>query len=177
MRSSIFVSAVAFAVASAQSDSSSIDAFPQTSLLKMTNSLGVVTGQPAAATSQAAAVTSQPKAVTEQPAAVTSQPLPDNIPAVGTGIHTLTLAGTGSAFNETRTVVVSANNSTTQQVATSTAEASGSGAEKSGSTKSGSSKSASGTGAAEQSEAAAVPNVKVAAGSIVGFGAFMAAFL
>lgn len=52
---------------------SSVDPFPQTSYLAQTNSLGVVTGQPAAATSipdQPAADTSIPT----QPAAVTSQP-------------------------------------------------------------------------------------------------------
>lgn len=179
MRSSIFVSAVAFAVASAQS--SSVDPFPQTAYLTQTNSLGVVTGGPAADT----AIPTQPAADTiipTQPAVVTSQPLPDNIPAVGTGVHTLTLAGTGSAFNQTRTVTVSANNSTTLILAPSTtasgADATGSGASGSGATRSGSQTgSQTGSGASASATGAAAHNFNAAAGGILGFGAFMAAFL
>lgn len=176
MRSSIFVSAAVVAVASAQS--SSVDPFPQTSLLTQTNSLGVVTGMFPVATS-IGAIPTQPDAVTNQPAVVTSQPVPADIPAVGPGVHTLTLPGTGSMFNTTRTVTVSANNSTTLVVAPATsansANPSGSGA--SGASRASGSGSPTGSGAASASTGAAVPNVKVAAGSLVGFGAFMAAFL
>lgn len=160
---------------------SSIDAFPQTSLLAQTNSLGVVTGQFPVATSQPG----QPAVVTQQPgqpAVVTSQPLPADIPAVGSGIQTLLLPGTGSMFNSTRTVVVSANNSTTVQIntavasgsagASGSAKVSGSGASGSGASRSG---SATGTGAPQGSQGAA-SNVKIA-GSFVGFGAMLAAFL
>lgn len=182
MRASVFYSAAFAAAASAQS--SSVDPFPQTSLLAQTNSLGVVTGmfpvntqqpsQPAAVTSQPG----QPAAVTSQPAVVTTQPAPADIPAVGPGVHTLVLPGTGSMFNQTRTVVVSANNSTTVQIQTSTPAASGSagasGASGSGSRPSGS--QSAGASGAETSQGAAA-NVKVAAGGLVGFGAFVAAFL
>ncbi|KAH7095402.1 hypothetical protein FB567DRAFT_512545 [Paraphoma chrysanthemicola] len=178
MRASVFYSAVFAAAASAQS--SSVDPYPQTSQLQFTNSLGVVTGQPAVATS----IPGQPAVVTNiptQPAAVTSQPLPADIPAVGPGLHTLVLPGTGSAFNQTRTVVVSANNSTTVAVQTSAAAsasgssgatASGSGASRA----SGASGSPTGTGAPQNSQGAAA-NVKAAAGGVLGFGAIVAAFL
>ncbi|KAJ4367449.1 hypothetical protein N0V83_007032 [Neocucurbitaria cava] len=176
MRSSIFVSAVAFAVASAQS--SSVDPFPQTSLLAQTNSLGVVTGQPPVATSQP----TQPAANTVQPnlpSAVTTQPLVNSIPAVGTGVHTLLLPGPASNVNSTQTVVVSANNSTTVVLAPATASdasATGSGGS-SGSKTSGASGSATGSGSASSSTGAAAHNVKAAAGGLVGVGAFLAAFL
>ncbi|KAF2833363.1 hypothetical protein CC86DRAFT_461748 [Ophiobolus disseminans] len=170
MRVSVFYSAAFAAVASAQS--SSVDPYPQTTLLRGTNSLGVVTAQPPVAT----LIPSQPAAVISQPAIVTSQPLPANIPAVGPGVHTLVLAGTGSAFNTTRTIVVSANNSTTVQIETSSAAASGSG---SAGTLTGTARvsgSATGTGA-PQNSAGAAANVKAAAGSVLGFGAIVAAFL
>jgi hypothetical protein len=185
MRASVFYSAAFAAAASAQSVfQSSVDPFPQTSLLAQTNSLGVVTGMFPVATSQPsqpAAVTQQPgvpAAVTSQPAVVTSQPLPADIPAVGPGVHTLTLPGTGANFNQTRTVVVSANNSTTVQIQTSTPVASGSGSAGA----SGSGARASGSGSPSGSNAPAASgnsaaNVKVAAGSVLGFGAFVAAFL
>ncbi|EAT77546.1 hypothetical protein HBI56_197260 [Parastagonospora nodorum] len=180
MRASTFFATAAFAVAaSAQSsvsaETSSIDAYPQTSFLKQTNSLGVVTGmpsQPAAATN----IPSQPAAVTSQPAVVTQQPAPADIPAVGPGVHTLVLPGTGSMFNSTRTVVVSADNSTTVQIMTSTPAASGTGAGASGSGARQSGSNASGTNAPQNSQGAAA-NVKVAAGGVLGFGAFVAAFL
>jgi hypothetical protein len=180
MRASIFVSAIAFAVASAQdsSPSSSIDPAPQTTYHTQTNSLGVVTGMPEADTS----IASQPDAATSQPAVVTTQPVPADIPAVGPGVHTLTLAGTGtgSMVNSTRTVTVSANNSTTVALVasptSSDADATGSGASGSGADATGSDASATGSGAGADATGAAV-NVKAAAGSIVGFGAFMAAFL
>jgi hypothetical protein len=201
MRASIFYSAAFAAAASAQSVSfhwdptsaepnltasqSSVDPFPQTSLLQQTDSRGVVTGMFPVATSQPsqpAAVTTQPgqpAAVTTQPAVVTTQPAPADIPAVGPGLHTLVLPGTGSSFNQTRTVVVSANNSTTVQIQTSTPAASG--ADASGSGASGSGPRRSGSGASGSASPSATPgaaaNVKVAAGSLVGFGAIVAAFL
>ncbi|KAF1915184.1 hypothetical protein BDU57DRAFT_595782 [Ampelomyces quisqualis] len=162
---------------------SSVDPFPQTSLLAQTNSLGVVTGQFPVVTqqpTQPAVVTQQPN----QPAVVTSQPVPADIPAVGPGVHTLTLPGTGSMFNQTRTVVVSANNSTTVQVQTSTPVASASGASGSGASGSGASGSGARTSGSQsagasgaQSSQGAAANVKVAAGGLVGFGAFVAAIL
>ncbi|XP_014552697.1 hypothetical protein COCVIDRAFT_109588 [Bipolaris victoriae FI3] len=180
MRASIFVSTVAFALASAQNSSPSEDPAPQTAFLTQTNSLGVVTGMPPVDTS----IANQPDAVTDQPAVVTSQPLPANIPAVGPGVYTLTLAGTGTgtAVNQTRTVTVSANNSTTVVLAPATT-ASGAGATGSGSSPSGASRSGSGSGASATGSGSrpdstgAASNVKVAAGSLMGFGAFMAAFL
>ncbi|EMD58494.1 hypothetical protein GGP41_004360 [Bipolaris sorokiniana] len=179
MRASIFVSTVAFALASAQNSSPSQDPAPQTAFLTQTNSLGVITGMPPVDTS----IANQPDAVTEQPAVVTSQPLPANVPAVGPGVHTLTLAGTGTgtAVNQTRTVTVSANNSTTVVLAPSTtssgAGATGSGSE-SGASRSGSGSGASATGSGGRPDSTgAASNVKVAAGSLMGFGAFMAAFL
>ncbi|KAH8628835.1 hypothetical protein IG631_16092 [Alternaria alternata] len=165
---------------SSSAPSSSIDPAPQTTYLTQTNSLGVVTGMPAADTS----IATQPDAVTSQPAAVTTQPVPADIPAVGPGVHTLTLAGTGtgSMVNSTRTVTVSANNSTTVALVASPtnsdADATGSGASRSGADATGSDASgtATGSGAGADATGAAV-NVKAAAGSLVGFGAFMAAFL
>jgi hypothetical protein len=149
----------------------------------MTDSRGVITGQFPVATSQPtqpAVVTqipSQPGVVTSQPAVVTTQPAPADIPAVGTGITTLILPGTGSMFNQTRTVVVSANNSTTVQIVASTptsgSDATGSGASGSGPRRSGSGAS----GASASATPGAAANVKVAAGSLLGFGAFVAAFL
>lgn len=186
MRASIFVSAAAFALASAQDtsagSSTSIDPFPQTTFTTQTNSLGVVTGMPSVDSS----IPSQPDAVTNQPAVVTAQPAPADIPAVGPGVHTLTLAGTGtgSMVNSTRTVTVSANNSTTVAlVASATSSGAGAtgsgsaGASGSGSDASGSGSSASRTGANRPDKTGAASNVKAAAGSLVGFGALMAALL
>ncbi|KAH7414250.1 hypothetical protein DE146DRAFT_639743 [Phaeosphaeria sp. MPI-PUGE-AT-0046c] len=177
MRASVFYSAAFAAAASAQS--SSIDPYPQTNLLAQTNSLGVVTGQfsqPPVVTQQP----TQPAVVTSQPAVVTTQPVPADIPAVGTGITTLVLAGTGSAFNTTRTIVVSANNSTTVQLVTSTPASGSAGA--SGATGSGGSRvsgsgasGASGTGAPASTGAASA--LQIASGSFFGFGAIVAAFL
>jgi hypothetical protein len=142
---------------------------------------------PAVATqipSQPAVVTqipSQPAVVTaipSQAAIVTSQPLPANIPAVGPGVHTLVLAGTGSMFNQTRTVVVSANNSTTVEILPTPSGSAASGSMiTTGSGAMRPSGSQTGTGAAQQSTGAAVANVQLAAGSVFGFGAFVAAFL
>ncbi|OAL50823.1 hypothetical protein IQ07DRAFT_680166 [Pyrenochaeta sp. DS3sAY3a] len=170
--STIFASAAAFAVASAQS--SSVDPFPQTNLLAQTNSLGVITGQFSVAT----AIPTQPAADTEQPPAATDVGTVETIPAVGTGVHTLTLPGPASNVNATRTIVVSANNSTTVVLGAPTSSgavftspgASGSGASRTP----GASGSPTGSGAPQQSTGAAA---QVVAGSFLGFGAFLAAFL
>ncbi|OAL04612.1 hypothetical protein IQ06DRAFT_99450 [Phaeosphaeriaceae sp. SRC1lsM3a] len=53
-----------------------------------------------------------------EPAVVTLQPSPADFPAVGPGIHTLTLPGTGINFNSSRTIVVSAGPSTTVLIET-----------------------------------------------------------
>ncbi|CAA9958543.1 hypothetical protein CFE70_002071 [Pyrenophora teres f. teres 0-1] len=182
MRASVYVSALTLAVASAQGITStsvgpSIDPAPQTSYLAMTNSLGVVTGMPPVATD----VGTQPAAVTSQPPVVTAQPAPADIPAVGPGLHTLTLAGTGtgSMVNSTRTVTVSANNSTTVQLIASPTSSGAMATGSDGATRSrGSGATGSGaTGTGKPAATGAAANVKVAAGSIVGFGALMAAFL
>jgi hypothetical protein len=210
MRSSTFFSVAAFAAAAVAQDSvsqccrplpaprhatntppqsvssaaaavtSSIDAFPQTSFLTATNSLGVVTGQPAADT----AIPTQPPADTvipTQPAVETNVGTAVTIPAVGTGIHTIPVpnpSGNGSV-----TITVSANNSTTVILGAPTGSASGSGADASntasttrGSQSGSVSGSPTGSGASSSSTAGA-SNIKVAAGSMVGFGAFVAAFL
>lgn len=174
MRSSIFVSVAAFAGA-AVAQSSSVDPAPQTNYLTQTNSLGVVTGGPAA-------VTTQPSVITSQPAVATNVGTAASIPAVAPGIWTIPLPAGG---NNTSLIsyIVSANNSTTVILngpTSSGATATGSGASATGSgaaTKSGSaSGSATGSGSASSSQGAAA-NVQVAAGSLLGFGALMAAFL
>lgn len=178
MRASIFVSAAAFA-AGAFAQSSSGDDFPQTSFLQQTDSLGVVTGQPAPATN----IPNQPPAETNIPALDTSVGIPASIPAVGSGIQTIAVPGTA---NTTRTLVVSANNSTTVVLGDPTsaggsrsAAATGTdgkpittGATRTGSEASGS--ETSGTGA--QSTGAAA-TMRAVAGGVAGVGAFVAAFL
>lgn len=182
-----FALAAFVAAAFAQSETSSVDPFPQTSYLAQTNSLGVVTGQPAAATSipdQPAADTSiptQPAAVTSQPPVDTDVGLPASIPAIAPGsIYTIPVAN----GNATKTYVLSANNSTTlilnqstpgSSAASNSASPTGSGASASGTGRPSGSGTASGTGA--QNSAGAAANLKAAAGSMVGFGAFVAAFL
>jgi hypothetical protein len=149
----------------------------------MTDSRGVITGQFPVATSQPSqpavvtAIPSQPGVVTSQPAVVTTQPAPADIPAVGTGLTTLILPGTGSMFNQTRTVVVSANNSTTVQIVQSTPASSGADATGSGASGSGPRRSGSGASGSPTATPGAAANVKVAAGSLFGFGAVVAAFL
>jgi hypothetical protein len=187
-RCSLFVSpCIGTQLTMIQSASSSVDPAPQTSYLQQTNSLGVVTGmpavatsipsQPAVVTSQPAVVTEQPSVVTEQPSVVTSQPPVVSIPAVGTGIHTVVLPPM-SGSNSSNTVVVSANNSTT--VLLNTGSPSGSGLSGSatrtptGPSGSDASKSSSATGAQSSGAAATMGAL---AGSVVGVGAFMAAFL
>jgi hypothetical protein len=167
MRSTFFVSAAILAVASAQS--SSVDPFPQTNQLTQTNSLGVVTGQPAVATSQPAL----PPADTVQPPAATDVGTVVTIPAVGTGLHTLTLGGVSGNVNGTRTITVSANNSTTLILgATNSASITATGSGASGSGKA--SGSPTGSGSPQQSTNAAIAN---AVGGFAGMGALLAAFL
>jgi hypothetical protein len=151
---------------------SSVDPFPQTNQLTQTNSLGVVTGQPPVATSQPA----QPPADTNIPNQDTDVGTAVTIPAVGTGVHTLTLGGASGNVNGTRTLVVSANNSTTVVLgAPSTASASAtSGAGASGSGRASGSGSPTGSGSPQQSTNAAVANI---AGTFAGMGAIIAAFL
>jgi len=166
--STIFVSAAALAVASAQG-SSSPDAFPQTSFLTQTNSLGVVTGMPAVATS----IPGQPG----QPALMTSQPAVASIPAVGSGIVTLLMPGPSTNVNATQTIVVSANNSTTiilGQPQTAGASATGSNGSNGASGSNGAGASSTSSGKPKASNAAGANAV---AGSFVGAAAFIAAFL
>ncbi|KAF2003320.1 hypothetical protein P154DRAFT_532423 [Amniculicola lignicola CBS 123094] len=180
MRTSIFISAPIFAAAAfAQDSSSTVDAFPQTSYLQQTNSLGVVTGMPAVFTSQPsqpAVFTSQPS----QPAVVTSQPEVATIPAIGTtGLVTIIIPG----VNTTITHVYSGSNSTTVEIintptpsvtTTMSGGASGSGASGTGADATGS--GATG-GASSTSSQGAAATMHAVAGSVVGLGAFMAAFL
>lgn len=176
--------AVAFAqdessAASSEAPSSSIDAFPQTSYLQQTNSLGVVTGMPAAASSQP----SQPAADTSipaQPLPVTSLPAGVSIPAQASGIHTVVIP---LGNNSTTQVVVSANNSTTviYQANTATdASATGTGSRRPTATKSdGSAETGSATGSGATGSSSETPgaaaNLQVAA-SFLGAG-LLAAFL
>jgi hypothetical protein len=187
MRSSIMLSAPIFAIAAlAQDSSSSIDAFPQTSRLTETNSLGVVTGMPGAATS----IPAQPSVITSQPAVATSVGLPAGIPAVGPGLTTLILAGTVSA-NSTRTVVVSANNSTTIIIEPTPSKSDGAsgvvtnsagqtvsslkGTNSQGAFTNSAGQTVSGPATASSTGAAAT--MRAVAGGLVGAGAFVAAFL
>ncbi|KAF2131341.1 hypothetical protein P153DRAFT_429663 [Dothidotthia symphoricarpi CBS 119687] len=179
MRSSIFVSVAAFAGA-AVAQSSSIDPAPQTNYLTQTNSLGVVTGGPAAATAQPSVITSQPAAASNVGVAASNVGVAASIPAVAPGIWTIPLPAGG---NNTSLIsyIVSADSSTTvilNAPTSSAATATGSGASGSGAaTRSGSaSGSATGSGSASSSQGAA-SNVQVAAGGLLGFGALMAAFL
>ncbi|CAI6252494.1 unnamed protein product [Periconia digitata] len=181
MRSYIAVSALVAAVAA--QGSSSADSFPQTAFLTQTNSNGVVTGQPGVATSQPAAATNQPVA----PPADSSQPPVVTIPAVGTtGIHTITQGVPGT--NSTVQITVSASNTTTSVLGelpsgvSSVAGGSGaSGSNGARPTPSGSGSNPSGSGAGSSGPSgsgnAAAPTMKAMAGSLLGAGAFVAAFL
>ncbi|KAF2729765.1 hypothetical protein EJ04DRAFT_446509 [Polyplosphaeria fusca] len=173
-----------FALAAFAQDASSVstpsstgDAFPQTSFLTQTDSRGVVTGMPAPATSVGVADSS----IAVQPPVQTSQPPVNSIPAVGTGVHTLLLPGSA---NSTRTVVVSANNSTTVELTPTPSDASGSGAATGTNAKTtGADASESGaqgsqtTGASGSQSTGAAPTMGALAGGIVGVGALVAAFL
>lgn len=177
MRAAFFIPVFAAAAFAQDSSSSSIDEHPQTTFLQQTNSLGVVTGQPSVITSQP----TNPAVISTQPEAATSVGLPASIPAVGSGITTIVVGGPSTAPNATQTLVVSANNSTTIILSSPTssgASGSGSGATGTGATgsdASGSGGSQTGSGTAQSTGAAAT--MKAVAGSVVGVGAFMAAFL
>ena len=177
MRAAFFTPVFALAVY-AQSQSSSIDDFPQTSFLTQTNSLGVVTGQPAVNTN----VGNPDSSIPAQAPVETSQPPVASIPAVAPGINTIQVPGTG---NTTRTLVVSANNSTTVVLGNPTpsgsptgTEARTTGADASGSGASGASgATGSRTGASGSQSTGAAPTMGAMAGSIFGVGALVAAFL
>ncbi|KAH7130810.1 hypothetical protein B0J11DRAFT_613371 [Dendryphion nanum] len=172
MHAAIFVPIFA-AAALAQSGSSSIDPFPQTSFLQQTNSLGVVTGQPPVATSIPSAAVPN----VSQPPAVTTQPPAASIPALGTGIHTIIQGIPGT--NQTTTLVVSINNSTHSIVTPATSSAgsgSGSGAVTTGTGRATGS-GASGSAATGTNQPGAAATMKAMAGGLVGAGALMAAFL
>lgn len=170
MRASVFVASAFVAVVFAQ-DSSSANPAPQTTLTTQTDSLGVVTGQPTQP--------GQPTQATNQPPLVTSQPAADTIPAVGTtGIVTVTK---GNPDNTTSTIVVSVNNSTTsvmKPTLSAPSDASGSGGSSTPTgTDANGQPSASGSGTSSSSSGAAAATMRAVAGSLVGAGAFVAAFL
>jgi hypothetical protein len=178
MRASIFISASAFAVAAFAAESSSIDPAPQTTFLAQTNSFGVVTGQPAAASS----IPNQPSQALSQPPVATSVGNAASIPDYGPGLHTY---AQGQGTNSTTLIVFSANSngSTTVYQATPTP----SGAKVTGTdgkvTPVASSTVATGTdgkpaaGATSTSSTGAAATMRAVAGSVVGVGAFVAAFL
>jgi len=184
MRASIFISASAFAVAAfAQDSSSSIDAFPQTTFLTQTNSLGVVTGQPSVMTS----IPAQGSQALSQPPVATSVGVAATIPDLGPGLHTYAY---GQGTNSTTLIVFSANvnGSTSFVTPPATSSQSGGVAGVTGTngvftpTQTGTdgklittaSQTGSATGAASTGAAA---TMRAVAGSVVGVGAFMAAFL
>jgi hypothetical protein len=175
MRASIFIASAFTAVVFAQSDSSSsTDPAPQTTFTTQTDSRGVITGQPTIP-GQPAVVTSQPAADTSIPDQITTQPLLQTIPAVGTGINTVTI---GNPDNSTSTLTVSANNSTTLLVAKPTpsgSRTSGSGSETTATNSDGSPVATNSDGSPASTGAAAT--MRAVAGSLVGAGAFVAAFL
>lgn len=179
----VFAAAVFAQSESAAAPSVSLE-FPQTTFLTQTNSRGVVTGQPAVETNQPG----QPPADTSIPPVETNVGTAATIPAVGTGIVTLLLPGTAGP-NSTQTVVVSANNSTTIVLgnggAEPTASVTGTGTEAPEATETGADSTgtetgtATGTvsGTATPDETGAAANLRAVAGSVVGLGAFVAAFL
>jgi len=178
MRASIFISAPIFAIAAlAQSDSSAISSSsysydnPFTSYLTQTNSLGVITGQPAPATS----IPTQPGVVTTQPAVVTSQPLPATLPALSSGFNTIIV---GNSLNQTSTLTVSVGNATTSILtpASSTPASGSAGTTGGAAATSGASGTPTGSATATKSSGAAAA-LHVAGGAFVGVGAFVAAFL
>lgn len=178
MRASIFISAPIFAIAAlAQSDSSATPSAtstvsndnPFTSYLTQTNSLGVITGQPAV-------VTTQPDVVTTQPAVVTTQPLPATLPALASGFNTILV---GNSLNQTSTIVVSVGNATTSIITpASSTPASGSAGTTGGGAAASGASGATGTAAsASATHTGAASALQVAGGVFVGVGAFVAAFL
>jgi len=181
MRASIFLSGAAFAVAAFAQDSSSVDAHPQTTFLTQTNSLGVVTGQPSVIT----AIPSQPSQALSQPNVATSVGVAATIPDLGPGLHTYAY---GIGTNHTTLIVFSANvnGSTSFVTPTPTPSSQGSGVTgtdgKVTPTATGTdgkliTTGASATGAGGASSTGAAATMRAVAGSVVGVGAFMAAFL
>ncbi|KAF2797190.1 hypothetical protein K505DRAFT_298824 [Melanomma pulvis-pyrius CBS 109.77] len=177
MRASIFLSGAAFAVAAIAQDSSSVDAFPQTSYLLQTNSLGVVTGMPAVVTSQPV----QPSQALTQPSVATSVGKAATIPDLGPGLHTYAY---GIGTNSTTLIVFSANaNGSTSFAPVPTPTPSSQGAGFTGTdgrvtptaTDSAGKLITTASGTAQSTGAAAT--MRAVAGGVVGVGAFMAAFL
>ncbi|KAJ9630800.1 hypothetical protein H2203_001325 [Taxawa tesnikishii (nom. ined.)] len=165
---------------------------PFTSFLTQTNSLGVVTGQPAAATN----VGTNPAAVTTQPAVAT---IPAGLPAgvtvlnygnetsrdftvsvgssttvvLGGGVQTIVTSGSPASAT---TSGASSGSSSGSSGSSGSASGSSSGSRTSGSASSGSSTASASSSAASSSGNAAAA-VKVASGALVGAGAFFAAFM
>lgn len=171
MRVSIFVPL--FAAAALAQESSSTDNHPQTHRLTETDSRGVVTGQPTVVTS----IPDQPPAETSIPAQATSVGEVVNIPAVGTGVTTIIRADTARP-NATETIVVSANKDTTVILSTvgqtTSTSPTGSGSRPTGS---GAEESGTPTESDATESPGAAATMRAMAGSVVGFGAFVAAFL
>jgi len=186
MRASAFVSVSAFAAAAlAQGSSSTIDPFPQTSFLTQTGSGGVVTGQPTLVTSIPLVVTSQPPVATSQPPVATSVGTAAKIPDLGPGLHTYVI---GQGTNSSTTVIFSANVNGSTSYVTPPPTSSNSGAGFTGTDGRVTPTSAQPTGTdgkplssptsptSSHSTGAAV-TMRAVAGSVVGLGAFVAAFL
>ncbi|KAF2272547.1 uncharacterized protein EI97DRAFT_470266 [Westerdykella ornata] len=176
MRATFLLPAFAAAVVAQDSSSPQVD-FPQTSFLTQTNSLGVVTGQPALQTSQPTVGPAE----TSQPPLATSVGQAASIPAVGSGIYTLPIQGTAGP-NSTQTIIVSANNSTTLVLSTvgvggNTASGTSrpTGADSTESPNETASGSPTKSGTSTSTGAAAT--MHAVAGSVAGLGAFLAAAL
>lgn len=185
MRVAAFVpvfAAAALAQSASPSSSAAVssftgDAFPQTSFLTQTNSLGVITGQPPVATS----IPNQPNPVLSQPPVATSQPPVASLPIFGTGVHTYLQGIPGT--NQTSTIVLSVGTSGTA-VVTSLLNANTASSNSRTGTAGGSDSQTTGTrtgtgaaGASSTSSTGAAATMKAMAGSLVGAGALMAAFL
>jgi hypothetical protein len=156
-----------------------IDAHPQTTFLTQTNSLGVVTGMPAVITSQPV----QPSQALTQPDAATSVGSAAIIPDMGPGLHTYSY---GIGTNSTRAIVFSVNSAGVTSLAPVPTTMSDSPAGSTGTdgvvtpTQTGTDGKLISTAAATGSETAstgAAATMRAVAGSVVGVGAFMAAFL
>ncbi|KAF2762062.1 hypothetical protein EJ05DRAFT_472994 [Pseudovirgaria hyperparasitica] len=162
---------VALMCAGALAQDSAVSSVPYTNentkYLTQTNSLGVVTGQPAVVTSQPDLVTSQP----QNPAVVTTQPPAASIPAgLSDGLHTLNYGNS--------TFVVSVNTEASiSSVVTPTPSPTETSGENGGDEESGSPSGASGTGAEPTSSQGAAAGFKAAGGALVGAGALFAALL
>jgi len=186
MRASILLSAP-FLAAAAVAQSSNPDAAstalndnPNTSLLSITGSGGVVTGQWSVVTSQPSVVTTQPGVVTTQPAVATSQPPVASLPALPSGITTIVW---GQGTNSTSLLVVSVGNATTSIITPKTPSSSASkqvltdsaGHTTATPTGSNGASAASGSGTATSTGAAAT--MQALGGAVMGVGALVAAFL